>query len=263
VGEGEFVSVVGFTGSGKSTLLNTVAGLLPPDSGEVRIGGEVVRGIRNQTGFVFQNYSLLPWLSAGENVRVAVEAAFPDWPRDRQRSQALRYMEMVRLGDAIHKRPNQLSGGMRQRVAIARAFAIEPKLLFLDEPFGALDALTRAALQQELLRMCSEAGGAVTTLMVTNSVEEAILLSDRIVPMTRAPRATLGTPIRVNLPKPRVPSALSCDEQALRIRSQVIEFLAEFAHRTPGSASRSLGSTMREAVSTATPGRACIEGETA
>src|SRR5205085_3334700 len=136
-----------------------------------------------------------PWLSALENVRLAVEAAVPDWPRARQKEQAQRYLQMVGLGAAMAKRPSELSGGMRQRVAIARAFAIEPRVLFLDEPFGALDALTRATLQQELIRLCGVSGRSVTTLMITNSVEEAILLSDRIVPLSRGPRATLGPAI--------------------------------------------------------------------
>jgi nitrate/nitrite transport system ATP-binding protein len=231
--EGEFVSVIGFMGAGKSTFLSIAAGLLPPDSGEVRIGGEVLRGVRNQAAFVFQNYSLLPWLSSLENVRLAVEAAFPTWSRERQQKQSQTYLKMVGLGQAVHKRPSQLSGGMRQRVAIARAFAIEPTLLFLDEPFGALDALTRANLQQELARLCSMSGRPVTTIMITNSVEEAILLSERIVPMTRGPRATLGAPIQVNLPKGRTTAMLSRDPQAVRVRARVVEFLADFVQHTP------------------------------
>src|SRR5262245_33654387 len=169
-------------GCGKSTFLNIVAGLLAPDAGEVFVDGRPLRGVRKEAAIVFQNYSLLPWFSALENVRLAVEAAFPDRSRDEQKAQAARYLSMVGLGTAMSRRPSQLSGGMRQRVAIARAFAIEPEVLFLDEPFGALDALTRDTLRQELARLCSETRG-MTTLMITNNVDEAILLSDRIVPM--------------------------------------------------------------------------------
>jgi ABC-type nitrate/sulfonate/bicarbonate transport system, ATPase component len=182
-----------------------------------------------EASIVFQNYSLLPWFSAIENVRLAVEAAFPTWAIQRQREQSARYLEMVGLGNAFDKRPNQLSGGMRQRVSIARAFATEPRVLFLDEPFGALDALTRANLQNELARLCSEAGRPVTTLMITNSVEEAILLSDRIIPLSRGPRATLGPAIGVPLAKPRSASMLAHDDEAIHIQARIVEFLTGFA----------------------------------
>lgn len=225
---GEFVSVVGFTGAGKSTLLNIAAGLLPADGGQVQIAGERVGDFSRRAAMVFQNYSLLPWFSALENVRLAVEGAYPSWPKSRQELQAVRFLERVGLRHALHKRPSQLSGGMRQRVAIARAFAVEPRLLFLDEPFGALDALTRSHLQQELSRLCAETGQGVTTLMITNSVDEAILLSDRIVPLSRAPRASLGPSIAVPLDKPRSADALMHDAAALQIRSRVVESLTGF-----------------------------------
>jgi len=233
VEEGQFVSIVGFTGSGKTTLINILAGLHTPDSGTVEIGGQQVRGIPAQAAVVFQNYSLLPWFSALENVRLAVEAAFPSWNREKQLSQAKRYLETVGLGSAANRRPSQLSGGMRQRVAIARAFASEPALLFLDEPFSALDALTRANLQQELARLCSEVERPVTTVMITNNLDEALLLSDQIIPMTRGPRATLSTPINVSIPRPRTESQLLHDDNAAHIRSTVVEFLADFVHTTP------------------------------
>ena len=143
-------------GSGKSTLLSLLAGLTMPDGGDVTIGGEPTRGVRRDAAFVFQNYSLLPWFTALENVRLAVEATFPEMTRDEQRRQATRALEQVGLGNALDRRPEQLSGGMRQRVAIARAFATKPQVLFLDEPFGALDALTRETLQQDLARLCAE-----------------------------------------------------------------------------------------------------------
>ena len=238
VERGEFVSVVGSMGCGKSTLLNIVAGLVDADAGQVTIGGEALQGVRKDAAIVFQNYSLLPWFSALENVRLAIGAAAPQWPRPYQRDQARRYLEMVGLGNAVHRRPGQLSGGMRQRVAIARAFAIRPEILFLDEPFGALDALTRGSLQQELALMCSATDRQVTTIMITNNVEEAILLSDRIIPMTRGPRATLGTPVPVPLPKPRSVSQLLHDEDAGRVRAMVVERLTDSVRRPLRAARR-------------------------
>jgi len=221
---GEFVSIVGMMGCGKSTFLKIVAGLLFPDSGRVAVNGLQVRGVQPNAAIVFQNYSLLPWFSALENVRLAVSAAFPDWTKDRQREQASRHLEAVGLGKALHRRPNQLSGGMRQRVAIARAFATEPEILFLDEPFGALDALTRESLQQELVRLSSAAERPVTTLMITNSVEEALLLSDRIVPMTRGAHP-LGHPVRVELRRPRTAGELMHDDHAAHVRAHVVSSL--------------------------------------
>jgi nitrate/nitrite transport system ATP-binding protein len=225
VARGEFVTIVGMMGCGKSTLLNVLAGLLAPDAGTITIAGEPVRGVRSDAAFVFQNYSLLPWFSALENVRLAVEAAFPAWSKERQREQARKSLELVGLGSALDRQPSQLSGGMRQRVAIARAFAIEPQVLFLDEPFGALDALTRDALQQELARLCSSEQRPVTTVMITNSVEEAILLADRIIPMTRGPRATLLAPIAVALPRPRTSALLARSPNAMQVRATIVEGL--------------------------------------
>ncbi len=222
---GEFVSVVGSSASGKSTLLKIASGLVPASSGAAMLGGTPVDGFPRQAAFVFQNYSLLPWFSALENVRLAVEGAYPEWPRKRQTEQAERFLQMVGLGAAMAKTPGQLSGGMRQRVAIARAFAVEPSVLFLDEPFGALDALTRATLQQELAQMCSAVERPVTTLMITNSVDEAILLSDRILTLSRGPGATLSPPVPVSLPRPRNSDLLLHDEAAVRIRARLAEFL--------------------------------------
>ena len=239
VERGEFVCVVGFTGSGKSTLLNIAAGLLPPDSGSITIDDNDTGSVHRHASVVFQSYSLLPWFSSLENVRLAVQAAFPAWTRDEQTRQASRYLEMVGLQAALHRRPSQLSGGMRQRVAIARAFASEPAILFLDEPFSALDALTRSTLQQELAKLCSRAEKPVTTIMITNNLDEALLLSDQIVPMTRGPAAKLSTPIRVPLSKPRTEAQLLYDADAVRIRAGVVEFLAAFAHGRNHDDSRS------------------------
>ena len=200
VEEGEFVSIVGSTGSGKSTLMAILAGLLAPDSGTVTVGGEAVRGIHPHAAVVFQNYSLLPWFSAVENVRLGVQAAFPDWPRAKQVDQAKRYLETVGLGKALQKRPAQLSGGMRQRVAIARAFATEPRLLFLDEPFSALDALSRERFDLELLALWQRA--APTILLVTHNIAEAILIADRVVVLSARPGRVVAE-LPVELPRPR------------------------------------------------------------
>jgi nitrate/nitrite transport system ATP-binding protein len=227
VEQGEFVAIVGAMGSGKSTLLSMLAGLTAPDSGTITIGGQPVTGIRIDAAFVFQNYSLLPWLSALENVRLAVGAAFPELSRAQQEERAKLTLERVGLGGALARKPRQLSGGMRQRVAIARALATEPQVMFLDEPLGALDALTRESLQGELARLCGEGDGRVTTIMITNSVDEAILLSDRIVPILPGPPATLGTPIDVALPRPRTATALAHDDEAARVRTHVIATLTD------------------------------------
>ncbi|MBL8233288.1 MAG: ABC transporter ATP-binding protein [Bryobacterales bacterium] len=226
VEEGEFVSVVGASASGKTTLMKIASGLLAADKGAVRMDGKPLSGFSHDASIVFQNYSLLPWLSALENVRLAVEAAFPGKAKAQHTEHAERYLKMVGLGAAISKRPSQLSGGMRQRVAIARAFAVEPRVLFLDEPFGALDALTRATLQQELATMCSAASRPVTALMITNSVDEAILLSDRILALGRGPGASLSPAVPVEIARPRAADLLMHNDQAIRIRSRLAEFLS-------------------------------------
>jgi nitrate/nitrite transport system ATP-binding protein len=223
--EGEFVSIVGASGSGKTTLVKVAAGLVQSDSGMVSVGSETVSGFPHGASIVFQNYSLLPWLSALENVRLAVESAFPDWSKTKHEEQAVKYLTMVGLGAALAKKPNQLSGGMRQRVAIARAFAVEPRVLFLDEPFGALDALTRATLQQELARLCEAQTPRVTALMITNSVDEAILLSDRILALSRGPGASLSAAVPVTLTRPRAADLMIHDEEAVRVRAHITEFL--------------------------------------
>ena len=234
---GEFVSIVGAMGSGKSTLLSLLSGLTQPDEGSIVVGGTPTQGVRRDAAVVFQNYSLLPWFTAFENVRLAVEAACPELSKSEQRARATQTLERVGLGNALSKRPRQLSGGMRQRVAIARAFATTPDVLFLDEPFGALDALTRETLQLELARLCRDDDRVVTTVMITNSVEEAILLSDRIVPMIPGPPATLGTPIVVDLPRPRTAAQLAHDEQATHARAHVVAALtAALGRKRPNGA---------------------------
>jgi nitrate/nitrite transport system ATP-binding protein len=248
VEQGEFISIVGAMGSGKSTLLSVLAGLTMADAGTVSIGGEPLAGIRSDASYVFQNYSLLPWFTALENVRLAVEARFPELSRNEQKARARQVLQRVGLDNAVNRRPRQLSGGMRQRVSIARALATDPQVLFLDEPFGALDALTRETLQQDLAALCVDSGRPVTTVMITNNVEEAILLSDRIVPMVPgAPMraagevegATLGPPINVTLPRPRSAGQLAHDEEATHVRSHVVATLtAAVVRRGSNSAAR-------------------------
>jgi ABC-type nitrate/sulfonate/bicarbonate transport system ATPase subunit len=235
VERGEFVSIVGAMGSGKSTLLSILAGLTRADEGTVIVDGEPVQGVRADAAFVFQNYSLLPWFTALENVRLAVEASRPELTRAEQTARAKLTLEQVGLGNALNRRPRQLSGGMRQRVAIARAFATDPHLLFMDEPFGALDALTRATLQGELMRLSSSVSTPLTTIMITNSVEEALLLSDRIVPILPGPPATLGAPIAVDLPRGRTAAQLAHDQQASHVRAHVVATLTSALGSRPGA----------------------------
>jgi nitrate/nitrite transport system ATP-binding protein len=197
--EGERVAIVGRSGAGKTTLLAMIAGLVRPCLGEVRLRGAAVRGPGTDRAVVFQNYSLLPWLTVHENVRLAIDRLHPDWSAARRRDHADRYVALVGLTAAREKRPAQLSGGMRQRVSVARALSMEPAIVLMDEPFGALDALTRATLQEEVLRIWRRDGS--TALLVTNDVDEAIRLADRIVPLTGGPSATLGEPIRVAGPE--------------------------------------------------------------
>jgi nitrate/nitrite transport system ATP-binding protein len=222
--EGEFVTLIGHSGCGKSTLLNMVAGLLQPTSGVLLCAGREIAGPGPDRGVVFQNHSLLPWLTCAENVFLAVERVFGASESKAQlKARTLKALELVQLGHAADKRPNEISGGMKQRVGIARALSMEPKVLLLDEPFGALDALTRAHLQDELLKIVGKTGS--TVLMVTHDVDEAVLLSDRIVMMTNGPAATVGDIVDVNLPRPRERLALVKDNRYHEIRGRVLEFL--------------------------------------
>ena len=248
VDQGSFVCIVGAMGSGKSTLLSLLAGLTTPDAGTITVGGEPVRGIRPDGAFVFQNYSLLPWFSALENVRLAVQSAFPEMSREHQKAKAKQTLELVGLGNAIGRRPKQLSGGMRQRVALARALATDPKVLFLDDPFGALDALTRETLQQELVRISADTARGATTVMITNNVEEALLLADWIVPVLAGPPATLGAPIAVELPRPRTVAQLAHDEDATHVRAHVVATLtAALGRRKPGQSPATPAPVLRTA----------------
>jgi nitrate/nitrite transport system ATP-binding protein len=229
IAESEFVAIVGFSGSGKTTLVNLLAGLAPPDSGEVLKDGQAVAGPGPDRGVVFQGYSLMPWLSVRENVALAVDSVLADRSKRERGARVRRYVEMVGLAAAQDKRPAQLSGGMRQRVAVARALATNPDVLLLDEPLSALDALTRAKLQDEIVRIWSEA--KKTVLLITNDVDEALILADRIVPLDPGPRASLGPSFAVDLPRPRDRRALNHDARFKELRGAVTQYLIEAGSR--------------------------------
>jgi nitrate/nitrite transport system ATP-binding protein len=222
--KGEFVSLIGHSGCGKSTLLNLIAGLTLPTSGVLICAGREIPGPGPERAVVFQNHSLLPWLSCFDNVYLAVERVFSKNEITVElKARTQRMLELVGLKEAMHKYPGEISGGMKQRVGIARALAMEPKILLMDEPFGALDALTRARLQDELMAICATT--KATVVMVTHDVDEAVLLSDRIVMMTNGPAATIGEVLTVDLPRPRSRLELANDPKYMHYRSAVIEFL--------------------------------------
>jgi nitrate/nitrite transport system ATP-binding protein len=224
VNRGEFVALIGHSGCGKSTLLNMLAGLSLPSNGVLVCAGREVKGPGPDRGVVFQNHSLLPWLTCFDNVYLAVERVFAAKESKAQlKARTEAALKLVGLSHAMHKHPNEVSGGMKQRVGIARALSIEPAVLLLDEPFGALDALTRTHLQDELLRIVAETKS--TVVMVTHDVDEAVLLSDRIVMMTNGPAATIGEILHVNLSRPRDRVALAEDPDYHRYRKAVVEFL--------------------------------------
>jgi nitrate/nitrite transport system ATP-binding protein len=224
INRGEFITLIGHSGCGKSTLLNLVAGLLAPTDGVMLCANREIAGPGPDRGVVFQNHSLLPWLTCYENVYLAVERVFGDTESKAQLGQrTLEALALVHLSHAEKKYPHEISGGMKQRVGIARALAMQPKVLLMDEPFGALDALTRAHLQDELMKIVADTDS--TVIMVTHDVDEAVLLSDRIVMMTNGPAATVGEILTVDLPKPRDRLALANDTHYHRLRGAVLEFL--------------------------------------
>jgi nitrate/nitrite transport system ATP-binding protein len=230
---GEYLSIIGHSGCGKSTVLNIVAGLIEPTSGSILLENREVRGPGPERSLVFQNHSLLPWLTVYENVALAVDKVFKHTKsKAERRAWTLHNLAMVNMSHALHKRPSEISGGMKQRVGIARALAMEPKVLLLDEPFGALDALTRAHLQDEVMRIQSELRN--TVLMITHDVDEAVLLSDRIVMMTNGPAATIGEILTIDLPRPRDRITLVDDPRYNGYRHAVLSFLYE-KHSHPGA----------------------------
>jgi nitrate/nitrite transport system ATP-binding protein len=223
VEEGEFVAILGFSGSGKTTLINTIAGLVAPDSGEVLLKGKPVTGPDSDRGVVFQSYSLMPWLTVSGNVALAVDAAFKGLSKAALNERVRHYVDMVGLSHALDRRPAELSGGMRQRVAVARALAMNPEILLLDEPLSALDALTRAKLQDEIERIWQD--DRKTVVLITNDVDEALLLADRIVPLKPGPDATFGPAFKVDLARPRDRAAMNHNEDFKRLRGEITQYL--------------------------------------
>jgi nitrate/nitrite transport system ATP-binding protein len=221
--EGEFVAIVGYSGAGKTTLISMIAGLLKPDSGSIKLRGEDITEPGPDRGMVFQNYSLLPWLTVAENVLLAVDQVFPTWSADKRASQVEKYLAMVNLTHAREKLPRELSGGMRQRVSVARALAMEPNILLLDEPLGALDALTRATLQDEIVRIWEQ--DRRTVVLITNDVDEGIMTAGRIIPLSAGPGATLGPGVEVEIARPRDRKALNHNLEFKQVRKSVLDYL--------------------------------------
>jgi len=234
--EGEFVAIVGFTGSGKTTLVNLINGLLKPSSGEVLFKGEHVVDTSHERGVIFQNYSLLPWLSVGQNVAMAVRQAFPKSSKKEIQARVEEYVKMVGLFPAINKRPKELSGGMRQRVAVARALAMNPEMIIMDEPLGALDALTRGNLQDEILNIWSK--DKRTALLITNDVDEGIYMADRIIPLRPGPNATLGPEFIIDIERPRDKTALNDNEAYKKTRNAIIEYLMGIGEERKSSSTK-------------------------
>ncbi len=225
VEEGEFIAILGFSGSGKTTLISAIAGLLQPDAGGVIFKGREIDGPGPERGLVFQSYSLMPWLSVAGNVALAVDSVFKAKPKAERRAIVDKYIDMVGLTHARDRKPAELSGGMRQRVAVARALAMQPEVLLLDEPLSALDALTRAKLQDEFADISQKEKR--TIILITNDVDEAILLADRIIPLTPGPNATLGREFKVPLARPRDRADMNSDEEFIRLRADITEYLIE------------------------------------
>jgi nitrate/nitrite transport system ATP-binding protein len=229
--ESEFVAVVGYSGSGKTTLVSLIGGLLTPDAGSIVLDGVPVAGPGPERGIVFQQYSLLPWMSVYDNVALAVDAVNGALPAPERRRIAEEFIALVNLTPAMWKRPRELSGGMRQRVAVARGLAMQPKVLLMDEPFSALDALTRATLQDELLRIWGKRRS--TVVLVTNDVDEAILLGDRIIPLSAGPAATLGPEFPISIARPRERLALNHNTEFRHVRTAVVEYLLSTKRQPP------------------------------
>jgi nitrate/nitrite transport system ATP-binding protein len=230
--QGEFVCIIGHSGCGKTTILNVLAGLETASSGHVFMDKREVAGPSLERGVVFQGHALMPWLTVRGNIAFAVRSKWPDWSRAQVDEHVQKYVQLVGLGGAIDKKPSALSGGMKQRVGIARAFAIQPRMLLLDEPFGALDALTRGTIQDELLRICAETHQ--TVFMITHDVDEAILLADRILLMSNGPQARVAEIVKNTMSRARTRATLHHDPQYYRIRNHLVDFLvarsAELSH---------------------------------
>jgi len=221
--KGEFVAIVGFSGTGKSTLINLMGGLLDPSIGEVRCRGRKVTGPAPDRGVIFQNYSLLPWLTVGGNVGLAVNQIYSSKSKKERQELIDKYVDMVGLYPAIDKRPKELSGGMRQRVSVARALSMDPEILLMDEPLSALDALTRSVLQDQILDIWKSTGK--TVVLITNDVDEGLYMADRIIPLKIGPEATLGPAFEVKMERPRDRKAMNHDADFKKLRTEVIRFL--------------------------------------
>ncbi|AJR04100.1 ABC transporter ATP-binding protein [Siansivirga zeaxanthinifaciens] len=228
INEGEFVAIVGFTGSGKTTLVNLINGLLQPTSGEVLFKGVPIVGTSHERGVIFQNYSLLPWLTVGQNIYMAVKEVFPKKSKKELHDIVVNFVDMVSLSHAINKRPKELSGGMRQRVAVARALAMKPEMIIMDEPLGALDALTRGNLQDEILNIWGK--DKRTALLITNDVDEGIYMADRIIPLRPGPKATLGPEFKIDIERPRDKTELNDNANFKHTRNAIIEYLMDIGN---------------------------------
>lgn len=246
IDKGEFVTVIGHSGCGKSTLLNIIAGLDEASEGGVLLGGREVLGPGLDRMVVFQNFSLMPWMTVFENIALAVRSAYQDWEPSQVAAHVNKYIALVGLKGAEAKRPAALSGGMKQRVGLARAFSIEPKVLLLDEPFAQIDALTRGVIQEELIQMWNTSKN--TVFMVTHDVDEAILLSDRIMLMTNGPSARIGEIVDVTIPRPRSRESIIDHPHYYKIRNHVIHFLVRHAAHAGGVGSASGGRSVEEPV---------------
>jgi len=225
IAEGEFVAIVGFTGSGKTTLVNLINGLLKPTRGTILFKGKPVTDTSHERGVIFQNYSLLPWLTVGQNVYMAIKESFPKENKAFWKKRVREYVAMVGLSPAINKRPKELSGGMRQRVSVARALSMNPEMIIMDEPLGALDALTRGNLQDEILNIWSK--DKRTALLITNDVDEGIYMADRIIPLKPGPNATLGPEFSIDIERPRDKTALNDNPNFKSTRNAIIDYLMD------------------------------------
>lgn len=231
--KGEFVCIVGHSGCGKTTILNILSGLDEATSGVVIMDGREVRGPSLDRGVVFQSHALLPWLSTLKNVEFGVRSRWPDWSKAEVQAHSTKYLEMVGLGQALHKKPSELSGGMKQRVGIARAFAIQPKMLLLDEPFGALDALTRGTIQDELVSIVQATHQ--TVFMITHDVDESILLADKVILMSSGPHAKIAEIVEVTLPRDRTRHTIHHNPQYYKIRNHLVDFLVNRSQEYAGA----------------------------
>ena len=230
VRDGEFLAIVGFTGSGKTTLVNLMTGLLKPSAGEVLFRGKPIEGPGPERGIIFQNYSLLPWLTVRQNVALSVKKAYPDWEEEQRKAHIERFVNMVGLSHALDRRPGELSGGMRQRTSIARVLAADPEVLLMDEPLGALDALTRGVLQDEILKIWSE--NRRTAVLITNDVDEGIYMADRIIPLDPGPAAGLGPQYQIDIERPRDKTDINNNASFKHVRTELLNYLVALGETT-------------------------------